>query len=432
MSSEALGRTWSPSSDEESCFGIRSSSASLPVVAEPQGYDRLLLLLVLVAMGFGVVMVYSASLIREGVAVDAAGVMRLTGNSEALLLRTVLNVLVGLGALVLALKIPVGWYHRHAYLLLTLAILLLAGLIPFGTTVNNSTRWYNLGFFRFQPSELAKLVFIIYVSFSMVKKARKIRNFSTGFFPHLVVLGVLVMFCLKQPDLGTSAMLGGIMILMLLVGGTRFLNVVIVSAFVIPLLGYIISMSDMRVNRILVFLDPWRYCDKPYGYHLCQSLEGVVTGGVTGQGLGLGAKKLFFLPEAHTDFIMAIGTQELGLLGLAGVVLLFVLIGWRGLRIAYRATSLFERFLAFGLTLQLVLQASVNLGVITGVLPTKGLTLPFISYGGSSMLFSAFSVGILLRISMGLPLVEKLPPTRVPPGAGPLRRLRMRLWEAIR
>lgn len=435
--SEVLTQPWARGAmagEEAPCScSWRSETPQDHVDAGPRPYDRMLLMLVLAAIAVGVVMVYSASLVRAGIPDDFFKTGLLTGRAEHYLVRMLVNAGLGLVALLVAMKVPLGWYRRHAYGLLGLSIFLLVGLLVFGHTANNSTRWYDLKLFRFQPTEMAKLALIIYLAFSLVKKAERIRSFTFGFVPSLVVALILIGLCLKQPDFGTSLTMLGIMLAMLYVGGTRLKYLLGVAACGVPLLYVAVKMSPMRVSRMSVFLDPWEHCSNS-GYHLCESLIGVASGGFWGEGLGEGRMKLFFLPEAHTDFIMAILIEELGFAGLLGVVLLFALLAWRGLRISCRASSPFARFLAFGITLQLVGQAAVNMGVVTGVLPTKGLTLPFISYGGSSMLFSCIMAGILLRISMALPeSEEERAPVqdRLTYGVGRLTRLRLRLWRAI-
>jgi len=352
-----------------------------------------LLVAVLGAMAFGVVMVYSASVVRAA---------ETLGDPEHFLSRSALNVTVALVALVAGMGLSLRWYHRGAYVVLGLAIALMALLLPFGRTVNNATRWFDLGFVRFQPTEFAKPALIIYLAYSLVKKSDRIRSFGLGFAPHLLVAGLLVLLSMKQPDFGTSVSMVVIMLAMLYVGGTKLKYLVGVGLAGVPVVALAIKSSPMRWNRLVSFLDPWGYCSS-FGYHLCESLLAVGSGGLTGTGLGLGRQKLLFLPEAHNDFILAIITEELGLLGLGAILALFAFITWRGVRIARGARTPFARYLAFGITFQILFQAMINAGVVTGLLPTKGLTLPLVSYGGSSLVLTCWMLGLLLRISMRLP-----------------------------
>ena len=224
----------------------------------------------------------------------------------------------------------------------------------------------------------------------------------------MALLGVLVLLCLRQPDFGTSVMLSGLMLAMLYAGGARFIYVAGVFLASLPI-GYLaIQASTTRQNRIAAWFDPFAYADG-IGYHLVQSIRALGSGGVFGLGLGQSRQKLFFLPEAHTDFVLAVIGEELGLVGVLVVCALFFVLLWRGMQASFGASDRFSGLLAFGLTVLLSTQGAWNMAVVTGVLPTKGLTLPFVSYGGSSLLVCCWMAGILLRISTGAPDLDPSP-----------------------
>jgi len=372
------------------------SPASLEALG-PRPLDPVLLGAVLALMTFGVIMVYSASIVRAS---------QSFGDPDFFLKRTLANVAVGIVALVIGAATPLRWYRKSAYVLLLTSIVLMVLVLLVGRTVNNATRWFDLGFARFQPTELAKAALILYLAASLVKKSDRIRSLGFGFAPHLGVAVVLVALALKQPDFGTALTMMAMMLAMLYVGGTKLKYIAGVGVLGIPVVILAVLASPMRMYRLISFLEPERYCNTSFGFHLCQSQLAVSSGGVDGLGLGMSLQKLFYLPEAHNDFLMAIVVEELGLLGMLAVVGLFALLAWRGLRASLQASSLFGRYLAFGITVQLTLQAAVNMAVVTGALPTKGLTLPFMSYGGSSMAASCWMAGMLLSISRSEPEPE--------------------------
>jgi cell division protein FtsW len=290
-------------------------------------------------------------------------------------------------------------YKRWSYPLLFLSIALLAGLLLAGVRVNNAVRWYRLGPLSFQPSELAKFALLLYLSVLLSRNADKVKAFSIGFLPPLMMTGVVVGLVVIQPDLGTAVILGVTALAMLFVSGTRMKYLVLAVLVTAPVVWKVlITGKTWRMKRLLAFLDPWQYC-RDTGYQLCESLISVGSGGVWGQGLGQSRQKLLFLPEAHTDFILAVLGEELGLAGILALLLLFGVLVWRGLVAALRARDVFGSFLAFGITIMIALQALFNMAVVLGLLPTKGLALPFISYGGSSLVVTLFMAGVLANIS---------------------------------
>ena len=258
-------------------------------------------------------------------------------------------------------------------------------------------RWLRIGGFTFQPSEFARFAFIIYLAYSMDKKKENIKDFSVGFLPHLLVLGIFAALILMQPDFGSVVIFGAITWLMLFVGGVRISHLLLSLVFIMPAAYIFMISAEYRIKRIISFLDPWQY-SADEGYQIIHSLMAFGTGGIWGTGIGKGYQKLFYLPEPHTDFIFSVIGEELGLIGVLFIIALYALIFWRGIIIARNAKDTFCAFIAAGLITAIILQVCVNMGVTLGLLPTKGLTLPFLSYGGTSLLINMASIGILMNI----------------------------------
>jgi cell division protein FtsW len=249
-----------------------------------------------------------------------------------------------------------------------------------------------------QPAEFAKLALIIYISYSLAKKGDRVQEFSIGYLPHLLVSALFIGLVVMQPDLGTAITFAALVFLLLFVGGVRSRYLFATGIAVIPLLGLAIAQTSYRLERLLAFLNPWRD-PSDSSFQLLHSLLALGSGGPLGVGLGSGQQKLFYLPEAHTDFILAVIGEETGLVGVSLVLLLYGLMVYKGIKIALRAPNRYGTYLAFGLTMVIGLQALINGAVVMGLLPTKGLPLPFISYGGSSLLTNLAAIGILLNIS---------------------------------
>jgi cell division protein FtsW len=353
------------------------------------GIDRILVGAVLALAAFGVVMVYSAG------AVFAA---KKYGDATYFLKRELIYAMLGLAALSLATRVDYSIYRKLAYPLLFVSLALLAAVLKIGSRAGGAIRWFRAGPLSFQPSELAKLALCVYLAYLLARKAEKVRVFSVGFLPPLLITGVMMVLLLKQPDLGTAAIFGAVALGLLFVAGTRTSYLILAVLVAAPAGWQFIVSTPFRMRRMLAFLDPWAF-RRDVGYQITESLISVGSGGVTGLGLGDGRQKLFFLPEAHTDFILSIVGEELGLFGVLSVIGLFGVLVWRGYRTAFRARDVFGAYLAFGITTMFGLQALVNIGVVLGSLPTKGLPLPFISYGGTSLLMSLFAAGVLANIS---------------------------------
>jgi cell division protein FtsW len=354
-------------------------------------YDVQLLFPVLFLVGIGMVMVYSAS---------SAVALNKFGSDYLFLKRQALFAFFGFVALVTCRHIPYRWYRLAAYPMLALAVVFLIAVqfSSFGYAAGGSTRWLRLGPVSFQPSEFARLALIVYLAYSLDKKGVKLKELSIGFLPHAAVFGLLALLVFRQPDFGSVVILGILTWVMMFVGGVRMTHLIGSTILALPLAYYYLTSAEYRLRRLLSFRDPWQY-PSDEGYQIVHSLMAFGTGGIWGTGLGKGYQKLFYLPEPHTDFIFSVIGEELGLIGVLAIIGLYALIIFKGIRIARNAPDHFGTFLAVGLTASLGLQICINMGVALGLLPTKGLTLPFLSYGGTSLLMSMASIGILMNIN---------------------------------
>jgi len=353
--------------------------------------DTSLLLLTISLTCIGVVMVYSSSAIMAEERFQ---------DGFYFLKRQLFYTLVGFVLMAFTTYFNYKNWRKLAVAALLGSIALLALLfVPgFGVRVGGAMRWLRLPGLTIQPAELVKLTLVLYLAHSLTRKREKVRSFLKGYFPYMVVLGLLLGMLLKQPDLGSAMIIAGVAMSMLIVAGVRWRYILPTIIMTLPVVYFLIMQVDYRRRRIMAFLDPW---DDPFdtGFQIIQSLVAFGKGGVLGQGLGIGEQKLFYLPEAHTDFIFSVIGEELGLVGTLIVAALFLMLVLCGIRIALHCQEPFGRNLAFGLSLLLGLEAFVNLAVCMGLLPTKGLALPFISYGGTSLVVSLIAVGILLNIS---------------------------------
>jgi len=372
--------------------------------------DRTLLVTVGLLVSVGILFVYSASnaVSREQF-----------GDSYRFLKMQVLWCCIGLLVMIFTAFFNYQNYHRLALpLLITSAVLLLLVYVPgVGVERGGGTRWIRIAGVSFQPVELAKLALVIYIAQYLNRKGapepegrRKlklatpgtvgngdIKNFRRGILPSLLVLLVFFALIYRQPDFGSVVLIGLVVFVMLFVGGAKAHQIALLTLAAGLLICYEIWREPYRLRRWLTFLDPWRDPDGA-GYQITQSFYALGSGGILGTGLGAGMQKLHYLPAAHTDFIFAVIGEELGFVGSLFIILLFMIIVWRGVHVSLSTQDRFGSLLAFGLALLIGIQAVINIGVVTGSLPTKGLTLPFISFGGSSMLVSLASVGILLNI----------------------------------
>jgi cell division protein FtsW len=375
-------------------------------------FDGLLLAAVLGLAGVGAVMVYSAS------AIQAAQSHRLGFDEFYYLKRQLLAGGVGLGLMALALKLGHRRIATFAYPLLgaTFVALLLVPLV--GKTAGGAQRWIPLGPLQFQPAEAAKVALVLYLAQSLARKREKVRLFSVGVLPHLLVTAAFVALCLVQRDLGTGVILFVVLLAMLFAAGARVGYLLLAAVLSAPVAWHLVKSTPYRWARVMAFLDPERYRDGA-GFQLWESLLGTANGGFLGQGLGQGKGKLFYLPAAHTDFIAAVIAEEAGLIGVFLLLALYAILVWRGLRAALNASEPFGCYAALGVTTLLGAQALVNLAVVFGLLPTKGLTLPFVSYGGSSLMTLLGAAGILLSVSGDRGGFLRRPPSAVRVVASP-------------
>ena len=353
--------------------------------------DHTLLIVTMVLALVGLVMVFSASAVVAGNRFHDSGYF---------LKRQLAWLTFGFVLLHVASRVDYIWWKRLSVPLLGLmALLLVMVLIPsLGVAAKGARRWLRLGPISIQPAEMVKLVAVIYLAAYLTKKEDLIRSFSSGLLPVLFVIGVLSGLVLLEPDLGTVVVIGLVTIGLLFLGGAELKHLLGLGLCAVPVVLVLVLGSSYRRQRLLTFLAPWKDASNA-GFQITQSFLAFGSGGPFGVGLGEGKQKLFFLPEAHTDFVLALVGEELGLVGTGAIILLFALFVVRGFQIAARARMPFGRYLGIGITLLIGGQALVNAAVATGMLPTKGLTLPFVSYGGSSLVISLLAVGILLNIS---------------------------------
>ena len=354
--------------------------------------DYPLLICTILLVGIGLTMVYSASAVLA---------TEKFGEGYFYIKRMLCYAVVGFGLLAFALHFSYERWKQFALPILFFSVLLMFCVLMtgLGVSVSGARRWLALGPFRFQPSELAKFAMVLFVAFSLSKKSfSQIQKFSTGVLPYLIVGGVVILLVFAEKDLGAAMVIALLMGLLIFLSGTRIFYLVCLGVSMVPLLYWVVVQESYRLRRILSFLNPWE--DRfGSGFQIIQSYLAFSEGGLFGKGLGAGQQKLFYLPEAHTDFIFSVLGEELGLLGVLITLSLFAFFILRGFQIAAKAPDFFGKYLAMGLTLLIGVQAVLNIGVVMGLLPTKGLVLPFISYGGSSLLMSLLAVGVLLNIS---------------------------------
>ncbi|MBI4313383.1 MAG: putative lipid II flippase FtsW [Candidatus Omnitrophica bacterium] len=348
-----------------------------------------LLIVTALLVALGVVMIYSTSAITA---------QEITGSRWYYLLRHLLYLGMALPVFGLVLMLDYHQLRKHLKLLLAATgVLLAAVLLPgLGYEVSGARRWFRLGFLSFQPSEAAQVVVVLYLADILARKQDKIRSFIHGFLPPMLILGTFVGLILLEPDLGTALALASVAFLMLFVSGIEMVHLGPALASALPVLVILIASKPYRMRRIMAFANPW---GDPYGagFQLIQSLVAIGTGGLLGLGLGQSRQKLFYLPAAHTDFIFSVISEELGLLGATMVLALFLMFVWIGIRIALRCSNLFAQLASLGLTCLVGLKALIHMAVASGAVPTKGLPLPFVSYGGSSLVFNLAIVALLLN-----------------------------------
>ena len=353
--------------------------------------DGTVLMITVLLAAMGLVMVYSAS------AVVAESRFH---DSVYFLKRQVAWLGCGFVLLQVASRLDYRLWRKLALPILGLtAVLLLIVLIPaLGVVAKGARRWLHIGPISVQPAEMAKLAIVLYLAAYLARKEGRIQHLLSGFFPPLMVVGLLSGLIVMQPDLGTVLVMGLVTLGLLFLAGAQMKHLAGLVLCAIPLVAVAIWKSPYRLQRLLVFLDPGKD-PTGAGFQVNQSFLAFGSGGPFGVGLGEGKQKLFFLPEAHTDFVLALVGEELGLVGTAAIMILFAVLTFKGFQIAARARDPFGRYLGLGITLLIGVQALINAAVVTGLLPTKGLTLPLVSYGGSSLLVTLLCLGVLLSIS---------------------------------
>ena len=355
---------------------------------ESHGPDLILFLVTVALLSIGVIMVFSSSSIKA---------LEELGDPYYYLKRQLFFAMLGIVAMIVVMNIDYKTYARWTVPFLVVSLVLLI-MVPFiGAEISGSRRWLNLGLFNLQPSELGKLAMILFVANWVVKVKGRIQNFFVLLVP-LLVMGVFFALIMMEPDLGTAATLAATTLIMLFASGAKIGHFFLLAIPAVPAFIALVLAEPYRLRRLMAFRDPW---SDPLGagFHIIQSLLALGSGGLFGLGLGRSRQKFWYLPEQHTDFIFAILGEELGFIGTFLVLVLFLLFAWRGLRIAMTAPDLFSSILSVGITAQIVLQAVVNIGVVSGTLPITGITLPLISYGGSSLLITLSAVGVLLNIA---------------------------------
>ena len=359
--------------------------------------DVVLLTIILVLVGIGLISVYSGSAI-------GAYFSSSDGDDLFYLKRQAGGALVGVLAMMVGSRIDYDWYRRNIYWFvgIALAALALTRVPGIAMTVNGATRWIVIAGVRFQPAELVKIVTVMFLAYSVSKKKESMKQFVDAFVPHAVVFMPFIVLLMMQPDLGSSVIVSSMVGIMLFVGGARMSYLVGFVTMGGVLVFSAIQSASYRLDRITAWLDPWEDAADT-GYQLINSYIALANGGLSGTGFGEGRGRLGYIPELYNDFVAAAVGEEFGMIGMATLATLYVLFLWRGVTIAFRARDAFGAYLAFGLTTLITLQASVNLSVVTGLLPTKGLTLPFVSYGRSSLILLMAAAGILLNISQRNP-----------------------------
>jgi cell division protein FtsW len=352
--------------------------------------DRLLFTATLLLVCVSVVMVYSAS---------AVIALERFQQPYLFLTKQALWSVLGLAVLGVAMRVDYRTYRNEAFIwcLLALVVLMLVAVL-FSAPVNGTRRWFGVGGLGIQPSELAKVACVFFTALMLERRMHRIDDLSYSLLPIGLIAGLVFTLILLQPDFGTSISLAVIIAVMVFAAGLHYRYVVGLVLVALPAIYLVLVAAPYRRRRLLAFWDPWA---DPLGdgFQIIQSLVAVGTGGVFGRGLMGGVQKLFYLPEPHTDFIYAVIGEELGLVGATAILLCFCVIAWRGLRISARAEDTFGAFVALGLTTMIAAQALVNISVVLGLMPTKGIPLPLVSFGGSSLLINLLGAGVLLNIS---------------------------------
>ena len=354
---------------------------------------NIIMYLVTTFLVIGIIMIYSTS---------SAKVTDSTHTMNTAFLRHIMWVSIAIIGMLIMMRIDYHYLQKYSTAIFIIALAgLVVVLIPeIGTVTYGARRWVRFGsYFGYQPSEFAKLAMIIFMSGYIAKNQEKMSTFARGFVVPIVLIGVVSLLILKEPDFGTAMFISMISFVLIMVGGTRIIYVMFTMIASIPHIYQILhNIPTYRHNRLLAFLDPWKD-PMGIGYQIIQSWIALGSGGIAGLGMGESRQKLFFLPMSDNDFVFSIIGEEFGFIGTACIVVMFALLTWQGIRVCKTTSDPFGFFLSLGITISLGLQAAINIAVVTGSIPTKGLPLPFISTGGSSILLSMLAIGILLNIA---------------------------------
>jgi cell division protein FtsW len=352
--------------------------------------DKWLFLATLALICGSVVMVYSAS---------ALVALERFQQPYLFVTKQMIWAAIGVAVMSIVMRIDYRAYRNDKIVWLLIGIVgMMLVAVLFSRPINGTRRWFGIGGFGIQPSELAKISAILFTAMMLERRRARIDELGYSLVPIGLIVGGMVGLILLEPDFGTAVSLLAVVSVMIFAAGISYRYLLGAALLAVPALYVVLMQADYRRRRLLTFMDPWA---DPLGdgFQIIQSLIAVGTGGVFGKGLMQGVQKLFYLPEPHTDFIFSVISEETGLIGASLVVLCFCVIAWRGLRTAMRAPDSFGAFLALGITMMLVLQAFVNISVVLGLMPTKGIPLPLVSNGGSSMLINLLGIGVLLNIS---------------------------------
>lgn len=365
-----------------------------PLFVRPTGkIDWWLLILALVILCTGLIMVLSASAITAN---------QSSGDKYFFFRRQIIFAVFGCLAMWIAASMPRAILYRLQYPALFISlILLLITLSPLVQPINGAKRWITIGTLHLQPMEFVKISLALYLAYFMSSKQDLVQTFSRGVIPPFAVTALFAFLLLLQPDFGSAVVMTGLLFFMCVAGGTRFIYIFISLALAIAAAISLIYSSPYRMRRLLAFIDPFKDSSDT-GYQLVQSLLAFGSGGLSGLGIGAGRQKMFYLPEAHNDFIMAVLAEETGFIGVSIVLLLFVLLFWRCYRIIIQQQDLRDRFTAFGLTCIIAMGAIINLAVAMGLAPPKGVPMPLFSYGGSNLLSTMVCLGLLLNFSRSI------------------------------
>jgi cell division protein FtsW len=353
--------------------------------------DLILLLVTLLLVTVGTVMIYSASSILA---------TERYHDGQYFLKKQLFFLFLGLLMMVLMTRIPYYKLRKLAWAGIALSAVLLCAIWipPLGIHAGGATRWLRLGVFSFQVSEMVKIAMILFLAHFLTQKVNRIREFKQGMLIPLAVTGFMAVLIVLQPDFGTTVIIGFITLMMIYLAGGRIAHLAGLAALLLPVAAWVLLHKSYRLARLMTFLDPWKD-PRHSGFQIIQSLISFGSGGAVGVGIGDGMQKLFYLPEPHTDFILSVIAEEGGFIAVGLVLFLYIVLIVRGFQISIKAPELFGNLLAAGLTMMIALEAFINIAGIMGLIPLKGLALPFLSYGGTSLMMSLIAVGILLNIS---------------------------------